>query len=65
MKNLKVNMRDMLYEFAVMLDGTKGLKKIMDEDGDVTIPFERYPDFCHDMGIILGRAVTKVTRRGE
>lgn len=59
-KNLKINAMRMVLEFATALENSKGLRKIIDEDGNIIVPIDRFYDFCHDIGIILGKTIRSV-----
>ncbi len=43
-----------IIELAIIFQDFDGLNKIKDKDGNLVIPFEKWDDFCHDMGRILG-----------
>lgn len=43
-----------LIELAIIFQDFEGLNKIKNANGDLVIPFEKWDDFCHDMGRIVG-----------
>ena len=62
---VEVDMPKLLYAFAYELNETPGLQKIMDDRGKVYIPIDRYGDFCHDIGVILGQTLMKIVEGYE
>lgn len=59
-KHVAINKLIILLEIADALEGHPSLDKITNSDGMLVIPIERYDDFCHDFGLIIGRILEKL-----
>lgn len=56
---IKVDPVRLIIEFANELEVNKGVRKITDENGRLSVPMERFGDFSHDIGILLARAMQR------
>lgn len=64
-KNVKINAVQLIMHFAGELENSNGIRKIVDDNGNLIVPIDRFGDFCHDIGILLGRAINKIVEPEE
>ena len=64
-KKVKVNAIRMILEFGAALDNSSGIQKILDDEGNIVVPLDRFSDFCHDIGIILARVILNSAELSE
>ena len=64
-RSVKLNAVNLIIEFATALETCKGIQKLTDDEGYIAIPLDRFHDFCHDIGLILGRTLEKVSKVEE
>lgn len=63
--NFYIDQMKLLTELAKAIIENKGIQKITNESGFIVVPMDKYSDFCHDIGIILGRVMCKVVLEDE
>lgn len=59
-KNIKISGSQLILGFVSALETSKGIRKIMNDRGEMVIPEDRFGDFCHDIAIMLGRVIEHV-----
>lgn len=65
MRNFYVSRPRFIIEIARILEEHPGIVKIMDDNNYMVVPLERYTDFCHDIGVLLGKAMANVVELRE
>ena len=58
--NVRIEPLRLIVELAYVLDTQYGLQKLKDKDGALVVPIDNFPEFCHDMGIILGKILDNI-----
>lgn len=59
-KNIRVSGAALIIGFINSLESSKGIKKIMDKNGNLIIPANRFGEFCHDIGLMLARVISTI-----
>jgi hypothetical protein len=58
--NIVINRHDLCMAFIRTMYTNPSIIKIVDDD-DLIVPMDKYDDLCHDIGVLLGRALRSVS----
>lgn len=58
--NVRIEPLRFIVELALVLDTQYGIQKLKDKDGHLIVPIDKFPDFCSDMGAIVGKILNTI-----
>lgn len=60
--NIKVSKVEFVVVLVDIIENHPSFKAITDANGYLVVPSEKYSDFAHDLGTVLGRLLEKIAK---